>query len=91
MRWLLTVFGIWGIGDSLWLATHRTAWVAFWSRWIADIGRRPPLALTLALVDLVLSASLIWSALSRPKVDVAETPPRVNRGGLRREMGRGAR
>ncbi len=59
MSVLLTVFGVWGLIDGLWLVLSPASWARFWGSWIARLGEGgiPPRGL--ALVEILVSLVLI--------------------------------
>lgn len=59
MSALLKIFVIWGVLDSLWLAFRPAAWARFWGGWLARIGEGGVAPRLLALVELLVSVSLL--------------------------------
>ncbi len=62
MSQLLEILGIWGIGDSLWLALAPRRWATWWGRWLARLGRGGSAAWVVAGLQFTLSALLLWWA-----------------------------
>lgn len=57
---MLTLMGMWGIADSLWMALDRSSWSRFWGGFIGKIGGGDPwLARGMAAIQLAVSLAVV--------------------------------